>query len=86
MTRAAVVVADGLTFGWLLGGRLVNMLVVPEVMRLGRVGLVLAIRRRACPGELDRQEQGEKKDEPALHGVATVAQCCDAMGASSRRA
>lgn len=65
MAGAAIVVTRQLGIGGLLRVRLVHVLVVAEMLRGLDRRLMLAIRRRSAPGELERQQQREEqRDEP----------------------
>ena len=63
VARRTVGVSQQLAVGGLLRLALVSMEVVAEVLALLLGGLVLAIRRRCRPGELERQKQRNEDDE-----------------------
>jgi len=58
MTNVAVSIGNELRVRALLSCVLVHMLMMTDVLPGSRVGFMLAVRSRAGPGELDRQEDG----------------------------
>lgn len=72
----------------LVAGVLVDVFVMAEVDLGHRAGFVLAIGRRRCPGDLERQEDEQQQDEQAAHPriVAAGAAPCPATCRRGRQA